>query len=265
MSKISFVKTEDNQTASVEVLPAVTALVPATASLPVQAETPPAFNDENIGFEDIRLPRINIVQKVGDLSNIFTPGEIVLNQQLVIHTPATKQAAGEPPLIFTVIGFRKKQYVEKTIGGALGRMFDNEADVVRASGTLDWKEFKASEGSANPKTLFQRLATALILIEKPAALEDADNINFPYDCDGKFYALALWSMKGTAYTHAAKHIFTARKIGHLRSGYPTQAWSLTTKLEGFGGNFAHVPVIKPASKNSDAFKTFVGTILGAND
>jgi len=263
--------------------PAPLAVVPSQP-LPVAtpAYDPTRFDDDNIGFEDVILPRINIVQNVGDLSAIFGKGEIVLNQQLVIHEPAvtghpdpSKNKPGTGPLILTVLGFRRRQFTEKVSGGKLGMLLNTEEEVARNNGTLDYKEWKASvdaveaaktTGAAVPpaKRRFERLATALILIEKPAALPDPDNINFPYEFGGKFYALTLWSMKGTAYTHAAKKIFTAKKIGHLKkTGYVGQAWSLTTESETFeNGNAAFVPKIAPAAKNSDEFRKFAMDVIG---
>lgn len=240
---------------------AIVATVPSQTAV-VQSDSPSLFNDEDIGFDDIRLPRLNIVQKVGDLSNIFTPGEIVLNQSAVIHEPAepAKNKAGHKPLIITVLGFKKKQFAEKVTGGEMGLLVNSEVEVVAKGGTLDYKEWQQSNGV---KKYFQRLATALLLVQKPEHYQDTDDLMFPYECEGRKYALALYSMKGTAYTNAAKHIFTARKIGHLRPGYPVQAWNLTTKLEKFGENYAHVPVIKPGPKNGEVFLTFVKDVLGA--
>lgn len=238
------------------------AVVPNTPTAVVQSDSPSIFNDEDIGFDDIRLPRLNIVQKVGDLSNIFTPGEIVLNQSAVIHEPAdpVKNKVGNKPLIITVLGFKKRQFCEKVVGGDMGLLVNTEAEVVAKGGTLDYKEWQQSNGA---KKYFQRLATALLLVQKPEHYQDTDDLMFPYECEGKKYALALYSMKGTSYTNAAKHIYTARKIGHLRPGYPVQAWSLTTKLEKFGDNYAHIPIIKPGPKSTEAFLTFAREVLGA--
>ncbi len=251
-------------------LPAIVAPQP---QFPAVTDSPFAFNDEDIGFDDIRLPRINIVQKVGDLSNVFNPGEIVLNGTMVIHEPsnAQKNVKGTGPLTIIILGFRKKQFCEKLEAygsGQQGLLLNSEIDVVTNNGTLDYAEWKASLASAKAgkgvaKKYFQRLATALILIEKPSHVEDKDRILFPHECEGKFYALALWSLKGTSYTNAAKHIFTARRLGHLRSGYPTQAWSLTSKLETYGENASFIPVITPAMKSSESFLSFVREILGA--
>jgi hypothetical protein len=285
MSKVSFEKTVsetptpadgvtvESVTTIAEVLtPAVIPATPQvivvnTPSVPAVVDSPIAFDDSNIGFDDIILPRINIVQKVGDLSEIFSPGEIVLKQSLVIHSPGKNGQPGDPPLNITVLGFKKTQFAEKVVGGVMGILAHTEAEVCKHGGTLDYKEWDASEKAAKAGTgkalrYFQRLATALCLVEKPGKLVDEDHIEFPYECEGKFYALVLWSMKGTAYTHAAKAMFTARKIGHLRSGYAKQSWGLTSKMEKFGENFAAVPVVRPGAKNSEAFQAFVYEVIG---
>lgn len=250
--------------------------VAAPAPLPVAQHDPTAFDDDNLGFEDVILPRINIVQKVGELSNMFDGGEIVLNQEVVIHTPqfihADNPALNTPgtgPLNITVIGFRKRQFAEKVSGGKRGILLNNEADVPKNNGTLDYGEWQASleaakvPGGPVAKRYFERLATAMVLIERPAFIPDEGHLLFPYDCEGKYYALALWSMKGVAYTNAAKKVFfTQRKIGSCRGGYLTHGWTLTSKLNKYGENFAYAPVVKSGPLSSEAFKAFAREIVG---
>lgn len=259
-------------------VPAALAMVPvAAAPMAAQPEAAPFYDDADIGFNDIILPRINIVQKVGELSNVFQGGEIVYNSSLPIYTPPIiKDGAvvkpGTKPLNIVILGFRKKQFVEKVIGGAMGALCNTEEEVARLGGTLDYKEHEAKVKAQIPSKLFQRLATALILVEKPEQLADAEHIQFAHECEGRYYALALWSMKGTAYTNAAKHLFTARKMGHLKDikengrviggGYPTYSWTLGTKLETYGSNFAHIPVLTNGAKTTPAFLNFVKDVLG---
>ncbi len=257
-------------------IPTSAAVVPAAPAAVAPANSPLDFDDDNIGFEDVILPRLNIVQKVGDLSNIFTPGEIVLNQASCIHEPANpeKGKAGTGPLNLIILGFRKRQFVEKVDGGEMGLLLNSEAEIEKHGGTLDFKEWQNSVAESKkpgstvkPMRYFQKLATAVGLVERPAHLAtvDADNILFPYECEGRFYALVLWSMKGTAYTHSAKKIFTHRKLGHLRGGYLKQGYTLTTKLEKFGSNFAYVPVLGVGPKTTPAFESFLrAQILGAD-
>lgn len=267
--------------APVATMPGSAAVVPTNVSVPATTQ-PPMFDDENISFDDIVVPRMNLVQKVGDLSNIFNPGEIVLNQTLVIHQPANKEknVVGTGPLLITPLGFKKTAYVEKVKGGGRGAYCLSREEVVRLGGTLDYREWKASNGRLKR---FEPLATALFLIQRPAHIPDEHHQVFTHEIDGQFYALAFWSMKGTAYTHAAKHFFTARKITFLQRpapgaknadgtpkvdrGYPAFAWTLTTKLEPFNGddgatNYVIVPVLTPGPKNSDALLTYVKEGIG---
>jgi hypothetical protein len=267
------VKTEVVDVSPAESIPGaspVAAVIPVTSALPVQGSSPVAFNDEELGFDDIILPRLNIVQKVGDLSNIYTPGEIVLNQSFVIYTAPVIQEGvivkqGTPVLNVTVLGFKKKQFVEKVSGGAQGAFVNTLEEVAKLGGTLDYKEHEEKTKLQIPCKLFQHYATALVLVECPLHVKDEDHVQFPYECEGKFYALCLWGMKGTAYTNGAKTFFTARKIGHLRaSGYAAASWSLGTKMVQYKGDnkFAFIPVLKPGTKHNEAFATFVKDVLG---
>lgn len=277
----SSVSTQDiDQNGAVDITPAevipcapvcnAVATVPAVAvPAATPTDSPIEFDDNDVQFSDIYLPRVNIVQRVGDLSLVYNPGEIVLNQTLVIHTPANpdKKVVGDPPLNITVIGFKRKQFAEKVVGGASGLLVNTEQEVVKHGGTLSYKEWEQSVEAAktNPAALrkyFQPFSTALLLIERPTALKDEGDIQFPYECEGRHYALALWGTKGTSYTHATKHFFTQRKIGFLRKGYSVRAWSLTTKTEKFGANFAEIPVVRPGEVNSQAFLDFVNAVIG---
>jgi len=248
---------------------AVTVLTPAPVA---KTDSPIVFDDGNIEFQDVYLPRVNIVQNVGDLMKIFNPGEIVLNATFPIHTPTNppKTPVGNPPLNITIVGFRKKQFAEKIIGKGGGLLVNSEEEVAKHGGTLSYAEWKQSvdANKLNPVIpalkRFEPYATALIFIERPAHIEDKGNLNFPYECEGRWYALALWGQKGTSYTNAAKHFFTARKLGHLRTGYVARGWSLTTRLEAYEtGNVAWVPVVTPATEpNTETFIAFVKNAIG---
>jgi len=300
MSKVSFERTIDvvatpvadvtvesvttvSPATPVAITPVVSSPVPES-SVPARINSPIEFDDQNIGFEDIILPRINLVHKVGGLSEIFNSGEIVLKQTLVIYSPGRKHPdpalviPADAPLNLVILGFKKVQFAEKVVGGAQGILVNTEQEIIKNGGTLDYKEWEASvaaaaRGEGKALRMFQRLATALLLVERPAKIADTDHIEFPYECEGKYYALALWAMKGTAYTHAAKTMFTDRKIGHLRTirdasgnvlagGYSTYGYSLSTSVKTFGENPTVIPVVKPAGKTSEGFRAFARVVIG---
>lgn len=206
-------------------------------------------DDDNISLADIILPRINITQAVGELSASFDPGTVILNKSVAIGND-------ESPFTIAIVGFRPLQYVERVVGSSeMGNIFDTPAQVEEAGGTTDYDENKETG-----KPLYQKMATALVILERPEGCQDEDN--FPYEVDGKKYALALWSMKGTAFTHGAKQFFTARRFGVLRQGYISKFYAITTKRKPFGKNFAHVPVLKPGEATPPGLRELAQTILG---
>jgi hypothetical protein len=225
------------------------------------------LGDKLPSFDDIKLPRMNIVQGIGELKDTFPQGAVVYNQATVLFVPPVieKQTgniriAGTPPANITILGFRPTRFSEKGFGIG-GLIVNSEAEVRAQGGTLDYREHKLKEKDG--MRLFEPLAEAVVLIRRPEASAD-DNTVFTFDVDGAKYALALWAMKGTAYTAAAKSVFfTHRAIGCLqKGGYPSWSYNLSTRLKPFqNGNSCWVPVCVPNSKSSDAFLAFVANIL----
>ncbi len=265
---------------------------PAVAAAPTAATGPvkpaggavteyrgrPAYADDsdNIRSSDITMPRINIVQKVGDLSNIFTPGDIVLNKETVIYKapktdPVTKsQVPQSPALQVVVCGFRPDRWAEKTVGGEQGTIVDSVEQVVAAGGTISYEENEATQ-----KPLYQQLSEALVLIQQPEGVTDPA---FSYVADGKRWAPALWAMKGSAYTNGAKLFRTVRKAGWLkdeinpadgtvikRSAYFHGLWDMTTFCKQYNsGFFAWIPVPKKAavSETGPEVRALAEKVLG---
>lgn len=250
--------------ASVPTVPAVQ----ASLGVPAAGPTGLVLGDKLPDFKDIILPRINLVQNIGGLTESFESGMIVLNQATVLFMPPiidTKTGKVEreasPPVNIVVFGFRPTRYSEKVAGGAKGLIVDTE-DAVRASGgTLDYAEWNLKKASGMKR--FEPLADALVAIQRPANCADDDTV-FVYDVDGAKYALALWAMKGTSYTAAAKRVFfTARMCGCLRKGYPTWSYALTCREQKYEtGNAAWVPVCIPIKQTTPAFLEFVKSIIG---
>lgn len=245
--------------------------VPATVGSQLPATTTSFLLGDKIpDLKDIILPRINLVQNIGQLKESFEPGTLTLNQATVLFVPPaintkTSQVTREatPPVTITVFGFRPTRYTEKVEGGGKGLIVNSEDEVRAAGGTMDYQEWQMKK--AHGMKRFEALADALVAIERPDAVADDDTV-FVYDVDGKKYALALWAMKGVVYTAAAKRVFfTARAVGCLRSGgYPSWNFSVTSREDGFGtkGNKAWVPICVPKAKNTPAFLEFVKSIIG---
>lgn len=212
------------------------------------------------------MPRVNIVQKVGDLSNQFTEGDVVFNKETVLLKSPKGQPAGTalPCLRVVVVGFRADRYAEKTVGGAKGDIVDTEEEVFKKGGTTDYNIAKTTG-----ETLYQPLAECLVLIEKPEGVNDPA---FKYFVDGKRYAIALWAQKGTSYTNFTKVVRTARKAGWLANEYDADGnvkiartyasgvWELRTMVKDYFGNFAWIPVLRRGEYSSQAMLDFAAQI-----
>lgn len=250
-----------------ETLPAV--IPAAVLNIPARVEAPSGLvlGDKLPDFKDIILPRINITQNIGDMKALFGSGRIVFGQNAVLYTPQevdprTKLVTtpASPPVKMIILGFNPTRFVEKIEGGDRGMIVATEADVLKNGGTLDYAEWNLKKAAG--MRLFQQLAEAVVLVQRPEAMADDDSV-FAWPADGVKWALGLWAMKGTSYTAAAKRVFfTNRKLGYLIKGYPTRLFAVSTFEESYrNGNKAWVPVCSPIGQTSPAMMEFVAQVL----
>lgn len=226
------------------------------------------LGDKIPDFDDIILPRLNIAQQIGELKDTFAPGSIVFNLNTLLFSPPTIDAKSNTistpasaPIAVVCLGFRPTRYVEKVPGGGRGMIVSSEQAVRDNGGTLDYNEHKLKEKDGMKK--FDQLAEALFAIERPEIVADDDNI-FVYPVEGKKYALALYGMKGGAFTVAKRVFFTSRLMGNLRQGYPSRYFSLATVWKDYGNNHGGWnPVFTPLSATSPEFLTWAGAVLQA--
>jgi hypothetical protein len=248
--------------------PQTQAVVPATPTAVAPATA--LLGDKIPSFDEIILPRVNLVQNTGKLKDTFEPGSLILGQQMVLFCPpdidlqtGNVRRAATPPATITVLGFRPTRFCEKVEGGARGLIVSSEEQVRAAGGTLDYNEWKLKRAQGMKR--FETLADAAVLIERPEAAADDDTV-FIFPADGKKYALALWGMRGTSYTHAAKKVFfTQRATGCLRvGGYPSFAFSVSARQEVYQNNPYWIPVAVAKEKSKPEFLELAKAILGGS-
>jgi hypothetical protein len=191
---------------------------------------------------DIRLPRLNIVQKVGDLSNIFTPGDILFNKELVL-------ADGKKPIPVTVLRL-KKMYQEKIPYGESEEMpvaYETAQEVIDAGGSLRY-------GDTN---YYAEIAHCMVAIRKPAeeCPEDLAAL-FPYEFEDQAYGLAMWTLTGSAFTAAGKTLITASQTVLKNGGLCSGRWDLTTELKKNAKNSWFAPKLKFAAKHTPEATAF---------
>lgn len=256
-------------------IPTQSAVDLANQTSAVVPSSPAMFDDNDIAFDQIRVPTLNLVHHTGELKDIFNPGELIYNGTLVLYSPKNdaKKLVGTAPLRIVPIGFRKLRYVEKVSGGGKGDLVNTVAEVVSLGGTLDYNQWKRAAGKMKR---FEELSTLLLLIEKPDHLEDIERQVFVHVIEDKRYAIVIYNLKGTAYTGVAKTLFTARKMGFLSKtahepgeqprAYSSFFWTLETEPKTFTQdgkpNTIPVPVIKASVKTSEKLRAFVIDGLG---
>jgi hypothetical protein len=226
------------------------------------------LGDRLPNFSQVILPRLNIVQGIGNLKDTFAPGEIVFNQATVLFTPPQIDAKtgnairkGTPPITAYVVGIISDRFSEVVVGGFGGLIVDTEADVRNNGGTLDYKEWELK--SKDGMKRFQPITDLLMLVERPEVVKD-DDIVFNFTIEGRKYALGAWALKGSAYTAVMKRVFNYHRLaGILKDGYPTYGFAVSTHLEKFkNGNSAWVPNAIPIGKTSSAVLAFIHEVAG---
>lgn len=250
MAKTSFSKkdkkedvVEEDQSARSPSTAVTTREETAPAMVPETGASP--YSDD-YEASDIVVPRINVAQKVGELGDIFEPGQVIYNKEIVLPTPFR----------WLVVGVLPKQFSEKVPGGEMGRLLNTRQEVLEAGGV-----FTKREADSTGKPHFQDMVTADILIEKPEDVEDENGL-FSYEADGKFYAPARYTMKGTSYFGVARKLFSARTMGALKAGWSACVWSFETEVQTFGNNKVFVPIVKNLGPTPAALRALADDFAG---
>ena len=86
-----------------------------------------------------------------------------------------------------------------------------------------------------------------MLIEAPEGLDEDALELFPYENDGKHYALAIYTASKSAYKPTAKEIATFAAFAK-GNGVWTTSWSFTSKLRTEGDVSWFAPVMKRSGR-----------------
>ncbi len=168
---------------------------------------------------DFITPKLNLVQKIGDLSALFTAGTWVLNKE----TQLTK-AVGDP-LQIVVLERPYKYYMEHLDydpEGPRPRLFTTPEEVAEAGLTLEW------DNENNIRPTADRGAKVLMLIIKPDSPADVGGFGLRVDGLG-LCALAAWNLTGTAYKTAARRLFTAEQMDLNGEPFYSIVWNLRSQ------------------------------------
>ena len=189
---------------------------------------------------DLQVPTLKLAQRVGDLGEVFPPGSFVLQNEFSL-------SEGDAPIKLTV-GHWNKYYLENLEygGDSIPRQAKDLREVAELGGTTEWLD------NEPPTWVPVGVATCVI--------EGEDEAFFPFDYNGKRYAMALWTMRNTAYKRAGRVIMTAAAY-NLKRGLEYGSWQLTSKLETLGKNKVYVPQLNRGETNDDEFAEWVRQLV----
>lgn len=203
-----------------------------TTAVAVRQETAVAvkqsLNDNNgaligeWGVQDTRLPRINLVNKSGELADNFTPGTWTINREHQLNSLAENSKEKCNPL--KVIAVRMvKQYRENTPyeSETTARIFNTAAEVRQSGGVVS-----RMKGANN----FSEMAHIEFLVEAPEGINEDASGSFCHTIGGKQYARVVYTATGTAFGAVAVTLASSL-LGHLSStGLIGGAWELGSTL-----------------------------------
>lgn len=225
------------------------ALAPAKPLVPAHAVASGIVGE--VSTSDIKLPRLNLVQKVGALADNFTPGSIVFEKTFVLSDGKPEHALDLTPLQF------RKQYQRKTAWGEgdsneQPEVFDTAEQVRRAGGSLQYGD----------ENYFQEIAHIAFAVKLPETIEAGDELMdlFPYTFADSLYAVAMWTVASSSYTALGKRILTDSSMV-LRNGLHTGHYMVASEIRKNAKNSWHVPRASFAGKHTQEAAEFFASII----
>tara|TARA_R110000851_G_scaffold90785_3_gene198394 strand:- start:6147 stop:6881 length:735 start_codon:yes stop_codon:yes gene_type:complete len=216
------------------------------APVAVVAASPMSDFEGEISRSDVKVPRLQLAQSIGPLSDDFPSGTWVINKRTAI-------AAKDEPM--SIVPLRAvKYYQEKldySVSGPMPRRFSTMDDVTAAGLRADW-------GPDSEPPQIQECLDLTLLIESRSSTPSPE---FSFVFDGKCYALISWSITSyTAYDAAARPLLSARTL-YLPS-FHARRWNLASEKHVMkNGNSTMRPSLVAADPTSEAFQAWSGGLL----
>lgn len=253
MSKISFEDLENEKTATEE-----TSLVKAenkelATAVPIGGPAKGLLGEWTT--QDTRLPRLNLVNKSGELANSFVPGTYVINKEHQINGLAEGSREKSAP-VNVIVASMAKQYQENIPfderESKPAQVFNKSEEVFKVGGKISRQQ---GEG------FFSEIAHIELFIEQPEGLGEDATALFYYTFGGKKYARVIWTVSGTAFGAVAVTVASALR-GHLSStGLTGGVWQLSSNLIKGQKNSWWQPAIRTNGLTDDKTRAEVEAAL----
>ena len=214
---------------------------PSNALVPRAEQAVALSEGADIDRSDLVTPTLNVVAKVGDLSNIFSPGSIVLDKTIEL-------VKKDRPLDVIAVSITKSYQEDTEFGEEFGKRARTLAEVQANGGQVDDRD---------GENYYVSVARIIFLVKKTAEVAvEADPFFFQTIGDDQ-YLLAQYYARNSAYSSVAKPLFTLKTM----QGSPSKlAYQLRSSLHTFNGNSWFRPNLRPNGKPSDAVAEFIAKI-----
>jgi len=194
--------------------------------------------------KDLTIPKLNLVNKTGELSNNFPAGSFLYNREVIIGD-------GKKACPITITRMAKFYLQDLPYGsGEMPKNFSTLRDVRAAGGALA-NDAEAEEGVDR----YSEAMTCIVLVKSP----EKGHALFPFEFDKEHYALAQWLLTKSAYKQTGRKLFTDSQLA-LRAGVDTASYELTSSIRTNSQGSWYVPVVKLGSKHDEKFIEFVRSL-----
>lgn len=181
--------------------PSETAVAVRQSQLPAEysAQSDPGGLSGEWGAEDIKLPRMVVVNGSGPLSNEYAQGTVLLADNQLLGPPDLKDKTKNPVVRFVPVDifpqYRENLSQEERDNEVIPRVVNTRAQAMSLGKPEDWEGGVMDYVGSN-KPRWQRSGRVVLLIEEPAGTEHP---GFSLILDGKNWAPAVYYASGTAW------------------------------------------------------------------
>ena len=217
----------------------------------------------DIGEVKLSIPRIQIVQGTGDLTNDFPAGAVVFDKEVMVAPPAspvTEWTSGVPVTILSArLQFKENLDFDSD---ELPTIVDTVDEVIAQGGHLDGRKDSTGNYVAPAWIPFMTVLT-LIEAEDGSPAGDLFSEMTPNDTKAD---MALWYLQKSAFSKAGKDILTAGKyrLKNRETGLPELhkgKFLLQVRREKLGSFNVFVPRLKQVGRHTDEFVQYAESLI----
>lgn len=202
----------------------------------------------DIDATDLNLPKINVVQKVGEISDLgFDFGALIYNREVLLSN-------GEEPVPMIVFDLKVDLVQDLPFNSEeTPAIYDTKKEVLDAGGSFEY-------GS---DFYFRERGTMTVLTGTTGDTPEEMKETLPFEHKGVNYALAKFTVGKSSYKSMCNPLLVQRRVGLLRTkGLAAGLWNVTTVTKKWQGNTYVNPVAKFKGLLPDDMVGFIQEIRG---